>query len=477
MLHPFKILIFFLIPVIVNAQDTIIHFSTGTASITFDTIIKYDSTYYNTMLLKAASDGNTEDILKALTNKANVNTKTPEGVTPLMFAAQNGYLDIVKILIYNGADVNAKPNDGVTALIAATRFNHYEIMDTLIQSGANINVKDIDSVSALLYAAAYGYFVPADLLIFYGADINSCTKDSTNALFMAAFSNNYDIAELLLNKGSDINSTDKTKWTSLMAAVYNGNYKIAELLIKKGAALNKANSDGYTALALAAEKNNSEISALLLANGADPNIAINKVSLKKLALHNDAYDVYKQLIKSPAKKEILPYFDNIQFSVTEFLMNDKDFMWGSKLGISDKRYHTTFSLGIDTRLWSNRVLVDYGDNVFYQFRERRSMCYFGIEKAFPVYRSERTERSIFIDFREAYTYGRYRASTTKPDDKFIFFPSVGYSASNPVIGFKVSLGYFKTGVIDESTLNLTTSMYFKIPVHHYPVLQKQIYWL
>lgn len=481
MLRFLKIWIFIFIPVLVNAQDTIIQFSTdtgkGKTTITFDTIIKYDTAYYNVMLLEAAADSNVENILQALSKGADVNTKTLEGVTPLMFASQNGFLDIVKILVYNRANVNAKPDDGATALIAATRFNHYEIMDYLIQSGADINAKDRDSVSALVYAAAYGYYIPTDLLIFYGADINSCTEDSTNALFMAAFNNNYDVAELLLNKGANINSTDKMKWTPLMAAVYNGNIKVTELLLKKGATLNMTNSEGYTALAIATERKFPEISALLLTNGADPNISVNKVSLKKLALYSDSYEVYNQLKKSNAKIEILPYFNNIQFTASELILNGKDFMWGTKLGINDNHYHTTFSLGIDTRFWTNRVLVDYGNNVFYQFRERRSLFYLGIEKAFPFYQLNDVERSLFIDLREAYTYGKYRASTTKPDDKLIFFPSVGYSASNSIVGFKIAVGYYKTGVIDEIALHITSSVFFKIPLHYYPSLQKRIKWL
>lgn len=478
-----RFLLFFLIQFsfFVNAQDTIIHFSIdtikGKTGITFDTIVKYDTVYYNGLLLEASFNGNTEDVLQALLKGADANTKTPEGVTPLMFAAQNGFLDIVKILVHNGANVNAIPDDGATALIAATRFNHYEVMDHLIQSGANINLKDRDSVSALLYAAAYGYFIPADLLIFYGADINSCTDDSTNALYVAAFNNNYDVAELLISKGANVNGADKKKWTPLMAAVFKGNTKITEQLIIKGANLNALNIEGYTALAIATEKNYPEIFALLLANGADPNIGVSTISLKKLALHYDSYDIYKQLQKGKAKKEILPFFDNIRFAPAEIIMNTKDFMWGIKAGINDKRYRTTLSFGYNTRFWPNRVLVDKGNNVFFQFRERRSMLYLSAEKAFPVYRFKDIERNVFIDLREAYTYGRYRASTSEPDDKFIFFPSVGYGASNSSAGFKIALGYYKTGVIDESTLHITSGVYFKIPLHKYPSIQKQIKWL
>ena len=50
---------------------------------------------------------------------ANVNAKTDQGFTPLMYAVRDGYYKTVKHLIKNGAEVNAETNFGQTALMVS----------------------------------------------------------------------------------------------------------------------------------------------------------------------------------------------------------------------------------------------------------------------------------------------------------------------------------------------------------------------
>ena len=52
-------------------------------------------------------------------NRAAVNLKDKDGVTPLMTAARQGDLVRVKALISDGAEVNAMTNTGTTALMEA----------------------------------------------------------------------------------------------------------------------------------------------------------------------------------------------------------------------------------------------------------------------------------------------------------------------------------------------------------------------
>ena len=66
--------------------------------------------------MTASLKGHTE-IVKALLDKgADVNAKSKDGVTALMWASQDGHTEIVKaLLIDKGADVNAKSEKGWTA--------------------------------------------------------------------------------------------------------------------------------------------------------------------------------------------------------------------------------------------------------------------------------------------------------------------------------------------------------------------------
>ena len=64
----------------------------------------------------AAINGHKDVAELLLANKAEVNAKDNNGVTPLHLAAFNGHKDVAELLLANKAEVNAKDNDGETPL-------------------------------------------------------------------------------------------------------------------------------------------------------------------------------------------------------------------------------------------------------------------------------------------------------------------------------------------------------------------------
>lgn len=84
--------------------------------------------------ITTATTGNLPIAKLLINNKADVNTTTKIGYTPLMSAARNGSLPIVKLLIDNGAYINSKGSH--TALEIAMHFNHWEIANYLREHGA-----------------------------------------------------------------------------------------------------------------------------------------------------------------------------------------------------------------------------------------------------------------------------------------------------------------------------------------------------
>jgi ankyrin repeat protein len=72
-----------------------------------------------TALLYAARDGCYDCVESLLAAGADVNTPTPEGVTPLMLALDNGYLDVAKLLLDRGANPHVWDWWGRTALYIA----------------------------------------------------------------------------------------------------------------------------------------------------------------------------------------------------------------------------------------------------------------------------------------------------------------------------------------------------------------------
>lgn len=432
----------------------------------------------NDLLSEAADKGNVDDVLKLLLKGADVNTKTYEGVTPLMYAAQNGHLEVVKILVYNGANVNARPDDGATALIAATRFNHEDVMNYLIRQGAIPDNKTNDSATALIYAAAYGYFIPADMLVFYHANVNLSAKDGSSPLFIASLFGNKEIVELFLNKRANICAKDSSGWTALHCAVYNNHIDIVKLLFEKGAAVNQKNKNGYTALAIASETGNSEIAEYLLKHGADASLKTNdSVSPFRLALLNNKINILKTLKKNGVKKELMPFFNNIRISPIGFDMNNRDFMYSINAGIHDIRYNIGFNFGYCTRLWANRTLIPLDADTYYQFWETRSLLSFNIEKLINIPTCHNFRQGIFVEAKGIYTYGKYRASITKPDDRFFFSPGIGYTIFHKSVGAKISYEYLDLKIKDLLPHRINIGLFFTIKMKKYLQVHKEINWL
>ena len=89
----------------------------------------------NKSLFNAAKVGSLSVVKAALENGADVNAKTNDGWTALMYASYKKPIDVAKLLIENGADVNAKTNDGWTALMGASDMGHTDVAKMLTANG------------------------------------------------------------------------------------------------------------------------------------------------------------------------------------------------------------------------------------------------------------------------------------------------------------------------------------------------------
>ncbi|MDA2929700.1 ankyrin repeat domain-containing protein [Acidobacteria bacterium AH-259-O06] len=74
----------------------------------------------NTQLIKAAQDGQTEEVRSLLEAGVNVDAKDENGMTPLMWAAFGGSAKTVKVLLDAGADMSVKDKQGTTAQMWAS---------------------------------------------------------------------------------------------------------------------------------------------------------------------------------------------------------------------------------------------------------------------------------------------------------------------------------------------------------------------
>ena len=103
-----------------------------------------------TPLMHAAHWGSTEKI-KMLIPRSNLNQRSYEDHTALMYAVMAKNPECCALLIKAGADINFKNFHGRTALMYAARFECAGMVELLIQSGADVTAVDEFSVDALGY--------------------------------------------------------------------------------------------------------------------------------------------------------------------------------------------------------------------------------------------------------------------------------------------------------------------------------------
>jgi len=414
---------------------------------------------WNNNLIYAADKGNLDAVLNALNNGANVDARTEEGITPLMYAAQNGHLDVCRVLIFNQADINHKDIYGSSPLMCAVKLFHDDIVDTLIRNGANVNLKDNDSASCLHYAVGYGYYIISDMLLFYGADVNAQSKDGSTPLMISSLIGDTAIMKLLISKAADVNLKDEKSYTALMCAVQENKLDAIKLLIDSKAEINASNKNGFSALASAIQRNYIDAVKILISNGADVNQKIEG-NLSPLKLSYGSLNNRKMislLKKNAAKDNALPYFNRYASGMDcQFILSD--FMPGIHFGILDAKYNTSINLGYAARIGGKRVLLEKTQGYFLQYWEKRTIFSLNIEKHFTLYANDFNQFGGHMGVKEIYTFGRYIASSKKPDNIFVTIPQLGFYFRNDAIIIKLFYEYADLKIPDYSKHQVSLSL-------------------
>jgi len=117
---------------------------------------------------------------------ANLNSRTANGMSPLMVAAQQGRLPVLEQLLEAGADVNLLNDDENAALWFACVSNNIDLLACLISAGADLDNQNVNGATCLIYAASTGKLGVVDTLIDAGADLSRQTLDGFTALDCAS---------------------------------------------------------------------------------------------------------------------------------------------------------------------------------------------------------------------------------------------------------------------------------------------------
>lgn len=253
-------------------------------------------------MLGVAAEQHFSEICRLLVKRgADVNSRSQDGETPLMLALKNTDYDstssvrrlsgksvdgkaerkkVAEFLFEKGADVNARSKNGSTALLFAVIRQDAEMARWLIGKGADVRVIMTDGGDAkvsLVQFAAFGgrESLPVlETLLSAGADPNAGADSGfeNSALRFAldkANGGDFSCAEALIRHGADVNTP-----SLLNFYVAQENVPVVKFLLKHGADPNAVVIRGQTLLSWAVHDENLETVKLLLDAGANPDAEV-----------------------------------------------------------------------------------------------------------------------------------------------------------------------------------------------------------
>mmetsp|Transcript_895 Transcript_895/g.1738 ORF Transcript_895/g.1738 Transcript_895/m.1738 type:complete len:196 (+) Transcript_895:57-644(+) len=101
-----------------------------------------------TALMNAAHEGDMVEVLKLVSQGADLDATDDFGWTAVRFAARNGQVNVINTLIQRGCDMNKASVTGRTPLMSAVGNGHERVVELLMRSGADPKAMDKDGLTA-----------------------------------------------------------------------------------------------------------------------------------------------------------------------------------------------------------------------------------------------------------------------------------------------------------------------------------------
>jgi ankyrin repeat protein len=191
----------------------------------------------------------------------------------LVEAARNRDQQQVRTQLNQHADVNVRSDDGATALLWAAHWNDLETAELLIRAGADVNAANDFRITPLSLACTNGSATLVERLLKAGANPNAPIATGETPIMTCASTGNVDAVQMLVARGADVNAKEPLQnQTALMWAAAEHHPDVVRTLVEHGANLQDRTRKGFTALHFAAREGELESTRLLLAAGVDVNI-------------------------------------------------------------------------------------------------------------------------------------------------------------------------------------------------------------
>ena len=118
----------------------------------------------------------------------------------LHLATIGGDIDTIKAILSHGFDINIKSTEGLTSLMFATFTKKAAVVDCFLENGADPTLRDNFGRTCLHYASQGGDVPIIKKCLSLGLDIESKDVDGKTPLMIAAAEGNSDAVEFLLKK-------------------------------------------------------------------------------------------------------------------------------------------------------------------------------------------------------------------------------------------------------------------------------------
>jgi ankyrin repeat protein len=224
--------------------------------------------------------------------KADVNERSPDGSTALLWLAHWNDAETAALLLDAGADANLANEFRMTPLSQACTNGSAAFVRLLLKSGANPNTPIDTGETPLMTCAKTGTVDAVRLLVEYGAQVNAKEPaQNQTALMWAASEKHTKVVQALIELRADIKAQTKQGFTPIHFAARVGDLESVKLLMAAGVDVNFPTGGddgpavpatgarggggagaGYTPLLIATLRAQIDVAVYLLDHGADPNI-------------------------------------------------------------------------------------------------------------------------------------------------------------------------------------------------------------
>jgi uncharacterized protein len=249
-------------------------------------------------LVDAVRDQDELRVRTLLDQRVDVNARSGDGSTALLWAAHRNALETARLLVRAGADPNAGNDFGMTPLSQACTNGSAAFVDLLLKAGANPNSRVATGVAPIMTCARGGSVDAVSRLIAGDADVNAQEPaQNQTALMWAAAEHHPDVVQVLIAAKADLLARTKSGFTALHFAAREGDIESARLLLAAGVSVDIRSqpggataspeaapaqrgdraasafvSEGATPLLVATMRGQVPLALFLLEHGADPDI-------------------------------------------------------------------------------------------------------------------------------------------------------------------------------------------------------------